>query len=151
MTHMTIRDPFPPTNEAAIRQFEVQLNVDLPSTYRSFLLDYNGGRPLRAEFPITGDPLNPSGTINWFFGIHDGQHYDVRRAYSVYQNRVPANFLPIAEDPGGNLICLSIAGNDYGVVYFWDHDYEALSDEVPGYENVYLITNSFAELLESLK
>jgi cell wall assembly regulator SMI1 len=151
MTNATIIDSFPAINEAVIQQFERQLGKDLPSEYRAFLLTHNGGRPRPAEFPMTGDTLNPSGTIHWFFGINNSRHYDLRRNYRVYQDRIPTNFLPIAADPGGNLICLAVAGEDRGTVYFWDHDYEALEDEVANYENVYFIANSFTELLNSLR
>jgi hypothetical protein len=63
---------------------------------------------------------------------------------------VPAGFLPLAVDPGGNLICLVISGTNTGKVYFWDHEEEVEEGQQPGYSNVYLIANSFNEFLNSL-
>ncbi len=33
--------------------------------------------------------------------------------------------LPIALAEGGNLVCLSVANDDFGSVHFWDHEAEA--------------------------
>jgi cell wall assembly regulator SMI1 len=153
MTHITIDKSFSPIDEATIQALEQELGIQLPSDYRQFLLTHNGGRPTPAHFPLTGDPLNSSGGIHWFYGIHRGRerHYNLRKAYDVFQDRMPANFFPIACDPGGNQICLSVAGEDRETVYFWDHEFESLDDEKPGYENVYFIANSFTELLNSLR
>ena len=68
----------------------------------------------------------------------------------VDQVRMPEELVPIAHDPGGNQICIAVAGPKTGAVYFWDHEEEADDDETPGYDNVYLIANSFNEFLNSL-
>jgi hypothetical protein len=150
MINVTIRDSFPQVDEARIRAFERALGISLPHDYRQFLLRSNGGRPDPAEFAITGEPLNPSGTIHYFFGIHDGPNYNLGRKYAVYRERIPADLFPIAGDPGGNIICLAIRGDNVGSVYFWDHDYEALEGEVPDYSNVYFIADSFGSMLNNL-
>jgi hypothetical protein len=36
------------------------------------------------------------------------------------------------------------------VIIFWDHEYEADEDEVPSYDNVYVIAGSFQAFLEML-
>jgi cell wall assembly regulator SMI1 len=151
MTNVTIGDSFPRMDEMRIREFERQLGITLPHDYRNFLVAHNGGRPDPSGFSMTGDPLNPSGTIHWFFGIHNGQNYNLSQKYSVYQGRIPSNFLPIAGDPGGNLLCLSISGEDVGNVYFWDHEDEASEGELPDYTNVYFIADSFTDLMNGLQ
>ena len=59
--------------------------------------------------------------------------------------------IPIADDPGGNAICLGMSGNERGKVYFWDHEMEADEGDEPTFENVYLVAESFASFLKSLK
>jgi len=38
---------------------------------------------------------------------------------SMFHKRIPMRFFTIAYDDGGNLICISVSGNDRGKVYFW--------------------------------
>jgi cell wall assembly regulator SMI1 len=119
MTHVTIDKSFSPIDEATIQVLEQELGIQLPSDYRQFLLTHNGGRPTAAEFPLPGVPLNTS-VIDWFYGIHKGRErdYNLRAAYDDLKDRMHANFFPIACDPGGNQICLSVAGEDRETVYF---------------------------------
>ena len=60
--------------------------------------------------------------------------------------------LPIAHDSQGNIICISCGKNDYGRVYFWDHedevDYTESRDD--DYSNLYLIADDFSSFLEGL-
>jgi hypothetical protein len=68
----------------------------------------------------------------------------------MYQDRVPNTLLPVARDPGGNLLCLQLSEQDYGKVYFWDHEDEVAEGETPGFDNVYFVAASFDELLNNL-
>jgi hypothetical protein len=47
------------------------------------------------------------------------------------------------------LICISIQGDDYGKVYFWDHNWEVTEGE-PDYSNVHPLADSFTEFLGKL-
>lgn len=67
-----------------------------------------------------------------------------------HKDRVPAGFLPIARDPGGNLICLALEGENANKVFFWDHENEYEEGEEVGYKNTNLIASSFEEFLASL-
>lgn len=68
----------------------------------------------------------------------------------MYRGRIPPNLLPIAHDPFGNLICLSVAGQDRGKVYFWDHEVEVREGEIPSYRNVSFIADNFESFLDGL-
>lgn len=61
----------PPTTQAAIEDFERKHEIVLPQLYREFLLATNGGRPKNPVFPIRGMPLNPAGSIQFFFGVEN--------------------------------------------------------------------------------
>ncbi len=99
---------------------------------------------------LAGDAADDQGLLDEFLCIQEGEYSDLRHHVNVFRDRVPANLLPIARDPGGNLICLSIAGSDRGKVYFWDHEEEAEEGETPGYDNVYFVADSFDDLLHNL-
>jgi SMI1-KNR4 cell-wall len=55
--------------------------------------------------------------------------------------------IPIAEDDGGNLICISCSDNDKGKIYFWNHEEENEDDLTA---NLYFVSNSFNEFIDSL-
>ncbi len=140
-----------PINETELNKTETELGLKFPKSYRQFLLKNNGGRPSLNVFPIYGDSADTHGLINWFLCIDAKDDNDIVRSMALHAGRYPKNFLQIAEDPGGNAICLSVGGNEYGKVYFWDHENEVAEGEEPGYQNVYLIANSFDEFLNSLQ
>jgi len=143
-----ITNTYPPAPEAAVAAFEAQLNVQLPPDYRIFLLKHNGGKPKPQTFFISaeqGDDL-----LRYFLGIPPVlEFYNIYDYVKTYRGRIPQNFLPIGEDYLANLVCLSIAGDDYGRVYFWDHDWE-VTESTPDYSNVYLLADSFDSFLNKL-
>ncbi|WP_323756668.1 SMI1/KNR4 family protein [Roseivirga sp.] len=135
-----------------IGQIEKELSFKFPQEFRSHLLNYNGGRcdPNVFKFQENGKPAYSS--IDWFLSVYDGEYDNFKKYYTIYkidEKRLPSNIVPIAHDPGGNLICLEI---DTGRVFFWNHerevDYSISSDT--DYSNLYLVANNFNEFLEGL-
>ena len=59
------------------------------------------------------------------------------------------------DDPFGNAICLGIAGEYRGRIYFWDHEMEPDPGEWDGAVetagNVQLLANSFGEFVAGLR
>jgi hypothetical protein len=61
--------------------------------------------------------------LNVFFGI--GEMYDNLNDYiEILDDRLPEGFIPIGDDPAGNVICLGIKNPYYEKIYFWDHEQE---------------------------
>lgn len=141
-------DVGPPLTDLRIGVLERKLGIMLPEGYRSFLLRYNGGRPTPEFFPIRGFDGNPFGSIHCFKGIDwPVSSSNIEWNYRTYKGRIPREFLPVAGDGSGNLICLSFEGANNGAVYFWDHDEE---HSPPTYGNVYLIAETFEKFLNSI-
>jgi cell wall assembly regulator SMI1 len=136
--------------EADIDEAEDLLDTAFPADYREFLLEYNGGRPKYDNFPIENNPSDTHGMINFFFYLKDEGAYNLLKWANRMRGRVPSELIPIAIDPGGNLICLAVAGNNQGKVYFWDHEEEAEEGKTPTYDNVYAIADSFNQFLTNL-
>ena len=151
MVKLTMENARPNTSEQKIHSAEQELNLNFPANYKRFLLNTNGGRPSPNVFPIKGNSTDKYGIVDWFYCVQAGDEYDITWAMALRFDRYPKNLLAIGTDPGGNEICLSVAGKDSGKVYFWDHENEVEEGEEPSYQNVYLIANSFEEFLESLK
>jgi hypothetical protein len=145
---MTIEPIYSPTDETAVATLETAIGTDLPSGYRRFLLTYNGGKPKPNIFFISAE--EGTDILRAFLGLSDSGYYQLVEHYEDYLGRIPKNFLPIGVDTMVNLVCLSVAGDDYGKVYFWDHDREVTEGE-PDYRNVYLLAESFDEFLSKLR
>lgn len=139
-----------PVTEQQLAQLEEQLGRKLPPAYRAFLLKHNGGYPVPDTFDLPEMGADADGMVDRFLAIHDGEHSNLYDYLETYAGRLPPNLFPVAHDPGGNVICISVDGEDSGQVYFWDHEEEAEDGETPTFENVYLIADDFDAFLDGL-
>lgn len=139
-------DSDPPIGDVDVDGFERRTGVTLPPQYRRWLLAHNGGRPDPSRFNYKGEsgPYTDS-LISLFFSLSD-MEADITQ-FKVWQQRMPDELVPIADDPFGNRICIGTAGPHEGKVYFWDHEEE--QDE-PTYDNCHLLADSFEEFLNGL-
>ena len=51
---------------------------------------------------------------------NDDSGVDLDTVYEELKDDIAAGFLPIGEDPGGNLLLLSTQGDDSDAIHFWD-------------------------------
>ncbi|MGB1252292.1 MAG: SMI1/KNR4 family protein, partial [Candidatus Promineifilaceae bacterium] len=122
---------------------ERKIGCVLPEDYRVFLNQF-GRIAFRGHATVPIHTLKPTqkGIVSVLFGFSTNpQSYDIRHEFQNYANRIPSNLLPIGADPGGNLFCISVTGNDKGIVYFWDHEhqentFEQFQDRVTDLENI---------------
>lgn len=145
-----VEEPGRPLTLADVERVECIGNVVFPSDYRKFLLAHNGGRPVPSAFPLFGLDKNPYGNVHYFFGIEnngDDDSCDLLSIFEIMRDRLPGNLIAIADDGCGDLICLSVSGEDVGAVVFWN---QHNVPETPDYSNVYFIANSFSDFLDSL-
>ncbi len=140
-----------PLEEAELQDQEQKWGFRLPDGYREFLLKYDGGRPEPFSFRFKGS--ENGSTVHSFLGIKQDRYRDLQKKLKDYEGRLPKRFFPIAYDEGGNQICIAIAGDDRGKVYFWDHELEADASQGEDPEiadNIVLIADSFSEFLDGL-
>ncbi len=145
-----MRDCKPSLTETEVERVEQKWGFVFPVEYRRFLLMYNGGRPNLECFRFKGGSYGDS-MIDWFLAIYDGKYNNFERCYNVFkvkEKRLLDNLVPIARDPGGNLICISVSSEDRGAIYFWDHEKE--QDEATS-KNVSLIADNFDEFISKLE
>ncbi|WP_349632612.1 SMI1/KNR4 family protein [Peribacillus simplex] len=75
--------------------------------------------------------------------------YDnLEKVIDIYEYRLPDGFIPIADDPAGNAICLDTKVPYMGNIYFWDHEQEP--EDPDDMSNVYFLANDINEFIENL-
>ncbi|MCZ2340641.1 MAG: SMI1/KNR4 family protein [Bacteroidales bacterium] len=107
-------------NRVQIDSLENAIGHKLPEDYAHFLLKYGvsaGDGDVR--YGDINDPLKSSSPVEVFYGIKTGDTYDLYQKKSGFGDRLPSRLLPIASSPGGQ-ICISLAGDDFGCIYWWD-------------------------------
>ena len=133
-----------------IVKFEEEFGITLPEEYKNFLMVHNGGRPKQKIFPIQNNPSDTHAYIDFFLCLKEKDVYEIATWINRYQLRIPHNMIPIAVDPGGNLICLSVSGTNSGKVYYWEHEYEVEGGIEPWDKNLYPVASSFLEFIKTL-
>ncbi|MDP2193196.1 MAG: SMI1/KNR4 family protein [Alphaproteobacteria bacterium] len=112
------------------------LNYKLPSDYKKFLIEINGGVPLKKYFIY-----NQTGSsLKCFFGINKHKDFNLIKFYNDYKDIIPSDIIPIGQDEGGNILLLAVSGKNYGCIFYLDHD-----------QPIQIIANSFDEFLSMLK
>lgn len=130
-------------SEHDLSDLESSLDVVLPKDYRRFLLQHNGGVPQPRRFVIPG--CDGEALVDVFLGIRTSN--DIADWVEELDDDLPAGFLPIGFDPGGNALLLDTT-DGAGKVYYWDSGrHFATSSDL---ENTYPIASSFTDFLGSL-
>jgi hypothetical protein len=146
-------DERPPVSEEALAAAEQRLaevGQRIPPSYRAFLANSDGGRPVKNRFSFQQEDRDEGDTVKVFLGIAPvppPASNLIDTAASLWE-RVPAGVLPIARDPFGNLICLDGRDGRDGPVLFWDHEYEG--EDEPDEANLYEIAPDLQTFLDSL-
>lgn len=151
-------DSSEPTTKEAVQDAETVLGAEFPADFKSFLLTVNGGRPGRTAFRIkwNGQPWSEffeSSSVSYFYGLTDDEDdLDILREFDGWKERIPADTIPIGNDPGGSLILMILKGDHRGEIHYWVQDYEVDFEggETPDFRNVGFVAGSFSELLSNL-
>jgi hypothetical protein len=132
-------------NKEMILWLESIIKYKLPSSYITFITNYNGG------FPELDTFSNESGEwdVNNFFFIDDQSSKESKSpTESVlwnYHNKwdgAKNSIFPFARDGGGNLFCLDLDFGENAPVIFWTH-------ENPTPEGT-IIANNFEQFIDNL-
>lgn len=132
---------------AAVTQFETLNSLILPSDYRTFLQETNGGHPTPNRCYVPG--LQAHVTVDVLFGISLRERsLNLDAWLTEFRDELAPGIVVIGGDPGPNLFVLGTTGEFVGV-YFWDHAHVfEVSSEGDG--NTYFIAATFTDFLDSL-
>lgn len=151
--------------EAELVEIERMVGASLPDSYRRFLRTYGASTfNQNVEFePRERLPSSISsdgrGSFGAFYGALAHAPQDLLSNLACYRDRMPEQFLPIADD-SGNELAMQLGGDRPGAIYYWDHnnewdeeDYLEDNEPVPPdlkWQNVTLIATSFEDFLARL-
>ncbi len=142
-------NPYGPLSEERLQDFEKSLGAPLPTDYREFLKEHNGGEPTPSYFWIV-EGSDGSG-VNHFYGLHNGpEWFSIDSYVGADRHGIPEGMLAIGDDGVGNIICLSYKEVGRGAIYFVDHEVHPY-DEPNSLEGITKLANSFPEFLSHLQ
>lgn len=118
-----------------IRKIENRYGIQFPQQYRDFLLHYNGGYTPKTKFKAK----KIASDVKGFYGVGP---VALPVKQELLEAWMPKGLFPIACDSFGNYILLCIAGDNYGSVFFCDHEKGMATS---------LVANSFASFLRICK
>jgi hypothetical protein len=141
-------NPYGPLSPNQLDDFEKRNFMHLPSDYRNFLLQNNGGRPVPSFFWIK--PYEDGTGVYQFYGLHNGPpHLCIATYVNDERFGIPNLILPIGDDGIGNSLCLGVSSSNQGKIFFLDHEVYPyhISNSSLG---LFKISDSFSEFLCSL-
>ena len=123
--------------------------IVFPQALVDYLMQHNDGE---LESNVIHFPDNEY-YIRYFYGTTDKNYSDIALNYEWYADRLPPKCIPIADPDFGNQICMSVAPESYGKIYFWDHETMDTEDDEPcvlRLEDMILLADSLEALFEKI-
>ena len=119
---MAIVESGPPLDIGRIVDFESKHEVQLPVPYKSFLLQFNGGRPKPSRSFSWQTCLGANmSVVEYFYTIDaSSSSRDLGVIIETTRDALWPDLLAIASDGCGNEICIGIARQNYGQIFFWN-------------------------------
>lgn len=127
-----------PPDVTVIKEIERQSGCSLPEAYLTFLNEHHGGYPSPEVFTYG---VGKQSILQHFFEFSKDTTYSILDYMESLKGRLPEGYLPIACDPGGNLIIMGLNGLERERIYFWDHEEELIGNKL------YPISESFDDFI----
>lgn len=170
-----INNEFEPLSKEDILSIEQRIGSPLPDDYVWLLKTYGGflfsnsiefepekQQPeyIHSEETDVSNGANFTGSqVSEFYGKNNSNIIIIKKL-NIFQDRMPNNFLPFADDGLGNQLCLSLDSEE-GKVYWWNHELEWDAEDyeeetgVPmpvaaKYQNVYLVAGSLTKFFDKM-
>lgn len=132
--------PHGPPDLERLEAFEDRLGCVLPADFRRWLEVVNGGKP-KNTCVVVSEEFGIS-CFHHIYGFHSGPDYSqLDEVNQILEGNLNSGLVAFGDDAGGNQFTISVRGEDYGVVIFWDHE---TGDE-------YVLSANFREFIPKLR
>jgi hypothetical protein len=132
----------------ALEAFQRKNNLDLPSDYKEYLLENNGGSANDKLICFNAEKITEPVALGVLFGLSNVKNsLSLETWMNEYRDELLENMLIIGHATGSGLILL-VNQEDWKGVYFWDNclDYENSTED----ECMYFVAKSFKEFINGL-
>ena len=151
MTEIITPNEFGTITEKKIIDFQEIIGFELPDDYFNFLKLYNGGKTKFDSLKIYNRKKEELWSFGYLFGIHNKEYWaSIFWAMKSLENRIPNEFLPIADNNGGDYYVMNLSKEKFRQIFIWNHNNESVKNGTKYYKNLTFLFNSFSELLQNL-
>jgi cell wall assembly regulator SMI1 len=154
-------EPGPRVTEDDVRRFEREFGHELPTDYRAFLLEVNGGHAPRSHrvFTLRRGARQDESILRGLFSLNAPDDQDDLATAQKHYNpdvKLPEGFLEIGYDGYGCPVVLPLVGQHRGEVWYFDIEDDSEdwpSDRVEWFDrrDVWKLADSFAEFMAGLR
>lgn len=110
-----------------LEDFERLRSFRFPLDVRAWLVEANGGAPSKKTIFVSEQFGETK--IHHVYGFHSGgEQLQLDWINETLQYNMPAYLVAICDDEGGNQVSISVRRDDFGSIWFWDHE---TGDEYP--------------------
>lgn len=136
------------SGDNGVSVLEKRLGKTLPDTYLKFLMSYNGATASPSDFESIwfDDQGREELIVASLHYLFDGA--EVVKTLDMVQSRIPPKMVPIGQDPGGNLILLSVSSDTESDIHYWMNAYSEYGE--PDNYRVGEIAPDFQSFLDGL-
>ncbi len=127
-----------------LAELEKEYKFRFPNDFKSFYLQYNGGKPKRREVCLQDGNWKSSTRFHSFYTIKSEL---ANKLKDIYEDWWIKGLIPFGYDEGGEDFCFSTRDSDYGCIYYFMSD--CLDDEAP--ENALIkVSESFTQFINDM-
>jgi hypothetical protein len=127
---------------SSIKELEKELETTLPKDYKAYLQSFDviGFHKKLKVFVVEKNPLTEFTYLEILYGFSERNIYNLfTLIFDTYSGRIPDETIPIGQDAYGNLFLLSVYGDNFGKIWFWDHEHREIAE------------SKFKEMVKDLK
>lgn len=134
-------------NEDRIKTLEEKYKIKLPQDY-SFYLQHYGNDYIREDYcfipskDLSNKIKQAQFEVDSIYGLYNDEN-NIEDKINFHKDLLPADLIPIADLPGGDLVCIGTKDDKQNKIYIWFHEMDG--------ENVYLISDSFENFIMNFK
>ena len=137
-------------NEEKFQAFCEKYGLIFPESHIDFLRKYNDSE---MDSNVINGIEHLGVYVRYFYGTTNDDFSNIAEVYESYIDRMPLKCIPVADADFGNQICMSLQDENYGKIYFWDHetmdtDYEEKCHLT--FNDMVLLADSFEEFLDKI-